>query len=55
MVRWYTADHHFGHHKVIEYCNRPFEHACRRPLVRAGDRGAVVAAATDGARGRSSR
>ena len=27
MVRWYTADHHFGHHKVIEYCNRPFEHA----------------------------
>ena len=27
MARWYTADHHFGHRKVIEYCNRPFEHA----------------------------
>ena len=27
MARWYTADHHFGHQKVIEHCSRPFEHA----------------------------
>lgn len=22
---WFIADFHFGHHKVIEYCNRPFK------------------------------
>lgn len=22
---WFTADFHFGHKKIIEYCNRPFE------------------------------
>lgn len=22
---WFTADHHFGHGNIIEYCNRPFE------------------------------
>lgn len=21
---WFTADQHFGHHKIIEYCQRPF-------------------------------
>jgi len=24
MTTWLTADQHFGHTKVIEYCNRPF-------------------------------
>lgn len=22
---WFIADFHFGHHRVIEYCNRPFK------------------------------
>ena len=22
---WITSDHHFGHTKIIEYCNRPFQ------------------------------
>lgn len=25
MTVWFTSDTHFGHTKVIEYCNRPFE------------------------------
>jgi len=25
MSDWFTADHHFGHANIIEYCNRPFE------------------------------
>ncbi len=24
MSRWFTADPHFGHRKIIEYCDRPF-------------------------------
>lgn len=24
---WFTADLHFGHDKIIEYCNRPFKNA----------------------------
>ncbi len=24
-TRWFTSDQHFGHSKVIEYCNRPFK------------------------------
>ena len=24
MRTWFTSDHHFGHHKIIGYCNRPF-------------------------------
>lgn len=23
-MEWVTSDHHFGHSKIIEYCNRPF-------------------------------
>ena len=22
---WFTADQHFGHHRIIDYCNRPFK------------------------------
>lgn len=25
MKEWFTSDDHFGHAKVIEYCNRPFK------------------------------
>lgn len=25
MVAYLTADHHFGHAKIIGYCNRPFD------------------------------
>jgi calcineurin-like phosphoesterase family protein len=21
---WFSADHHFGHHNIIQYCHRPF-------------------------------
>lgn len=21
---WFTSDHHFGHQRILEYCNRPF-------------------------------
>jgi calcineurin-like phosphoesterase family protein len=24
-VKWFSSDHHFGHSKIIEYENRPFE------------------------------
>ena len=24
MTTWFTADHHFGHHNIIDYCSRPF-------------------------------
>lgn len=24
-MEFYSADYHFGHHNVIEYCNRPFK------------------------------
>lgn len=24
MTTWFTADHHFNHANIIEYCNRPF-------------------------------
>ena len=24
MAHWYTADPHFGHENVIEFCERPF-------------------------------
>lgn len=27
MTIWFTSDTHFGHAKVIEYCNRPFRSA----------------------------
>ena len=27
MVRYFTADLHFGHHNIIEYSGRPFRHA----------------------------
>ena len=27
MSRWYTSDHHFGHHNIIRYCGRPFPDA----------------------------
>lgn len=25
MTTWFTADHHFGHANIIEYCSRPFK------------------------------
>ena len=25
MINWYTADLHFGHKRIIELCNRPFD------------------------------
>lgn len=25
MTTWFTADLHFGHHNIIEYCQRPFD------------------------------
>jgi calcineurin-like phosphoesterase family protein len=24
---WFTADEHYGHPKIIKYCNRPFKNA----------------------------
>ncbi|WP_242514369.1 hypothetical protein [Rhodovulum sulfidophilum] len=24
MANWYSADLHFGHHRIIEFCKRPF-------------------------------
>lgn len=27
MTTWYTADPHFGHENVIDFCDRPFESA----------------------------
>ncbi|KCV82343.1 Phosphoesterase or phosphohydrolase-like protein [Actibacterium atlanticum] len=27
MVNWYTADTHFGHENIINFCNRPFRDA----------------------------
>lgn len=27
MAVWFTADQHFGHHKLIEHCARPFRDA----------------------------
>jgi calcineurin-like phosphoesterase family protein len=27
MVIWFSSDYHFGHHNIIEYCDRPFESA----------------------------
>ncbi|MFT4656920.1 MAG: calcineurin-like phosphoesterase family protein [Candidatus Aldehydirespiratoraceae bacterium] len=33
MTTWFTADLHFGHHNIIEYCSRPFadvDHMNRR-------------------------
>jgi len=26
-MKWFTADHHFGHDRIIEYCNRPYKNA----------------------------
>jgi calcineurin-like phosphoesterase family protein len=25
MDTWFTSDHHFGHKKIIEYCDRPYD------------------------------
>lgn len=25
MTNWFTSDHHFGHAKIIVYCDRPFD------------------------------
>ena len=34
-MRWWTADHHFGHANIIDYCDRPFAtvHAMNLALV----------------------
>lgn len=35
MTTWFTSDPHFGHAKIIEYCDRPFKdaHEMNRGLV----------------------
>ncbi len=25
MVKWYTADPHFGHENILKFCKRPFK------------------------------
>jgi calcineurin-like phosphoesterase family protein len=25
MTRWFTADQHFGHENILDYCKRPFD------------------------------
>lgn len=41
MRHWFTADTHFGHYNIIEYCNRPFkslEHMDREIIRRWNER-----------------
>lgn len=41
VTNWFTADNHFGHANIIEYCNRPFkslEHMDREMIRRWNER-----------------
>ena len=43
MTIWFTADQHFGHENIIEYCNRPFPRLGKMEQAIIGNYRKVVA------------